>query len=130
MPIATNLAVCTHIYHVPIPCQAGDLGKLRAQDKRGYFKLTVRGKRLYISLEKPCIPEAVDDAFWVALAKIIKRTRQPWWDLCFLVVDSKPRKNWHALSLYRIKSDGTFSYLISEPPEDYSQIAPLRSPSE
>ncbi len=63
---------------------------------------------------------AVAEQYWRELGRLIKRTGEPWWDICAVATDSEPQKtkpHAHALSLYRITAKGEMRYLHSDMPE-------------
>lgn len=126
MPIQTNLAIETVFFHVPIPATPAQVRRLNAvwqrqpqRNGRIVAGFTVRG--LVLTVTEPVVLLAVADDYWRALGKLIKRTGEPWWDICAVVTDSKPvlkKPHAHALSLYRITAKGKMHYLHSDTPED------------
>ena len=133
MPIKTNLAVCTQLFHVPIPYLPQDMGKIKDACKnigilRGKitpkFSKTKTSHIVSFQIEAPTVLEAIEDGnpFWKTLGKLIKTTKEPWWDLCAVIKDNTPRKNAHALSIYRVRANGTVQYLLSEEPEIFGDI--------
>ncbi|MDP3072358.1 MAG: hypothetical protein Q8N18_18850 [Opitutaceae bacterium] len=125
MPIQTNFAVETAFFHVPIPATAAQVRRLNAiwrrqppRNGRIVAKHTTRGLKLVIA--KPVVLIAVADAYWREIGRLIKRTGEPWWDICAIVTDSKPvmkKPHAHALSLYRITAKGEMQFLHSDTPE-------------
>jgi hypothetical protein len=119
MPIQTNLAIETAFFHVPIPATAAQVRRLNAlwqrqppRNGRIVAEHTARGLLLTMV--------AVAEEYWRELGRLIKRTGEPWWDICAIVTDSKPVRNKphaHALSLYRITAKGEMQYLHSDTPE-------------
>lgn len=125
MPIQTNLAVEAAFFHVPIPATAADARALNACWKRHPLKSgrivakhTTRG--LILKVVRPVVLVAVADEYWREIGRLVKRTGEPWWDICTVVLDSElqaKKPHAHALSLYRISAKGKLNYLMSEEPE-------------
>lgn len=136
MPIQTNLAIETAFFHVPIPATAAQVRRLNAlwqrkplRNGRVVAKHTARG--LILTVAKPVLLLAVAEEYWREIGRLIKRTGEPWWDMCTIVTDSKPSRKHphaHALSLYRITAKGEFHYLHSDTPEELwpEQYPPVR----
>ena len=125
MPIQTNLAIETAFFHVPIPATAAQVRRLNAlwqrqapRNGRIVAKHAARG--LTLTVVKPLVLVAVAKDYWRELGRLIKRTGEPWWDICAIVTDSAPvrkKPHAHALSLYRITAKGEMHYLHSDTPE-------------
>ncbi len=125
MPIQTNLAIETAFFHVPIPATRAQVRRLNAiwqrqppRNGRIVAKHAARG--LTLTVVKPVVLVAVAENYWRELGRLIRRTGEPWWDLCAIVTDSKPvrkKPHAHALSLYRITAKGEMQYLHSDTPE-------------
>jgi hypothetical protein len=125
MPIQTNLAVETAFFHVPIPATPAQGRRLNAiwrrqppRNGRIVAKHATRG--LMLTVTQPVVLVAVAEDYWRELGRLIKRTGEPWWDICAIVNDSKPvrkKPHAHALSLYRITAKGEMQYLHSDTPE-------------
>ena len=76
---------------------------------------TKRG--LVLKITKPVVMLAAPDGYWKLLGRLVKRTGEPWWDICAVIADSEPQRrkpHAHALSLYRITAKGEFQYLHSD----------------
>lgn len=43
---------------------------------------------LTLTVVKPVVLVAVAEEYWRELGRLIKRTGEPWWDLCAIVTDS------------------------------------------
>jgi hypothetical protein len=141
MPIQTNFAVETAFFHVPIPATKSEVRQLNAiwnrqPPKNGRIVAKHTKQGMILEAAKPVVMVAVADEYWRAIGRLVKRTREPWWDLCAIVLDSevqskKPQA--HALSLYRITAKGKLNYLVSEEPESLWPEAyasrPKRKPS-
>ncbi len=137
MPIQTNLAIETAFFHVPIPATAAQVRRLNAlwqrkplRNGRVVAKHTARG--LILTVTKPVVLLAVAEEYWRALGRLIRRTGEPWWDICAIVTDSEPlpkKPHAHALSLFRITAEGEFHYLHSDTPEAlWPEQYPKRAP--
>ena len=125
MPIQTNLAIETAFFHVPIPATRTQVRRLNAlwqrqlpRNGRIVAEHTARG--LILTVTEPVVLVAVAEVYWRELGRLIKRTGEPWWDICAIVTDSEPvrkKPHAHALSLYRITAKGEMHYLHSDTPE-------------
>ena len=119
MPIETNFALTTGVYHKPLPATKAEHRHLQKALQSHPNRLGARYDKGCIVLEPEAafIPEAVPEEVWQVLGKIIQKAMQPWWDFCMLVADSKPQAaspHAHALSLIRVYPDGSMAYLWSE----------------
>ena len=127
MPIRTNLALEKIVHHEPIPASKLDVRAVNELWKRLQLRrcnIVARHSRrgLVLSTREPIVLLAVDDAYWGKIGRLIKRTGEPWWDFCALVIDSEPRRKHphaHALSLWRVTAKGELLWLSSEPPESF-----------
>ena len=125
MPIQTNLAVETAFFHVPIPATKAEVGRLNAIWDRqppmnGRIMATHTKWGMVLEITKPVVLVAVADEYWRVIGRLVKRTGEPWWDICAIVTDSEPqpkKPHAHALSLYRITAKGEMHYLHSDTPE-------------
>ena len=125
MPIQTNLALESALYHVPIPATRTDVRRLndcwkRQPPRNGRIVATHSAQGFTLKVVTPVVMIAVADDYWREIGRLVKRTGEPWWDLCAVVVDSEPqpkKPHAHALSLYRITSKGEMHYLHSDTPE-------------
>ena len=125
MPIQTNCALETAFFHMPIPATKTEVRRLNAvwnrqPPKNGRIVATHTKRGMTLKVKKPVVMVAVADEYWRALGRLVKRTGEPWWDICAVVLDSEaqPKKpQAHALSLYRITAQGKLNYLVSEEPE-------------
>lgn len=125
MPIQTNFAVETALYHLPIPATKIEVRRLNAiwnrQPPRNGRLTALHTKRgLMLRIAKPVLLLAAPDGYWKLLGRLVKRTGEPWWDISAVIADSEPqprKPHAHALSLYRITAKGEFQYLYSDTPE-------------
>jgi hypothetical protein len=125
MPIQTNLAIETALHHVPIPATKAEVRRLNAiwnrQPPRNGRVCAIHTKRgLMLKISRPVVLLAAPNDYWKLLGRIVKRTGEPWWDICAVIADSEPQRkkpHAHALSLYRITTKGEFQYLHSDTPE-------------
>ena len=105
MPIQTNLAIETAFFHVPIPATPAQVRRLNAIWRRqppGNGRIVARhtARGLILTVTQPVVLVAVAEAYWRELGRLIKRTGEPWWDICAIVTDSAPvRKKPHAHAL-------------------------------
>ena len=126
MPIQTNFALETAFFHVPIPATKAQVRRLNAiwnrqPPKNGRITARHTAPGLILTVIKPVVLLAVADGYWRELGRLVKRTGEPWWEFCAIIVDSEPQKkkpHAHALSLYRITAKGEMHYLHSDTPED------------
>ncbi len=125
MPIQTNLALETGFFHVPIPATRAAVRKVNTLWKRqpprnGRIVARHTKQGMFLEVTEPVVLVGVTDAYWRAIGRLVKRTGEPWWDFCAVVLDSEPqprKPHAHALSLYRITAKGRLNYLVSEEPE-------------
>ena len=125
MPIQTNFAIETAFFHVPIPATQADVRRLNAIWQRyplrkGRIAAYYVSRSVILKVVKPVVLLAIADQYWRELGRLIKRTGEPWWDICAIVADSEPQEKKpqaHALSLYRITARGEMHYLHSDTPE-------------
>ena len=125
MPIQTNFAVETALFHVPIPATKAEVRRLsaiwkRQPPKNGRLVATHTKPGMILKVTKPVVMVAVADGYWSEIGRLVKRTGEPWWDLCAIVSDSEPQRkkpHAHALSLYRITAKGEMHHLHSDTPE-------------
>ena len=125
MPIQTNFAIETAFFHVPIPATRTHVRRLNAMWQRqpprnGRIVAQHTSRGLILKVTKPVVLLAVAEGYWRELGRLIKRTGEPWWDICAIVSDSKPQKkkpHAHALALHRITAKGEMHYLHSDTPE-------------
>ena len=125
MPIQTNFAVETALHHVAIPATKEEVRQLNAiwnrQPPRNGRLTAMHTKRgLVLKITKPVVLLAAPDGYWKLLGRLVKRTGEPWWDICAVITDSEPQRkepHAHALSLYRVTTKGEFQYLYSDTPE-------------
>ena len=126
MPIQTNFAVETTLFHVPIPATKAQVRQLndcwqRQPPRNGRIVAKHTAHGLVLKVTAPVVMVAVADEYWRELGRLVKRTGEPWWDICAIITDSKPpdkKPHAHALSLYRITAKGEMYYLHSDPPEE------------
>ena len=125
MPIQTNLAIETAFFHAPIPATRMQVRRLNAiwqrqPPRNGCIVAHYSARGLILKVIQPVVLLAVAGDYWRELGRLIKRTGEPWWDICAIVTDSEPQKkkpHAHALSLYRITATGEMHYLHSDTPE-------------
>lgn len=125
MPIQTNLAIETAFFHEPIPATASQVRRLNAlwQRKplrRGLIVARHTARGLVLTVAQPIVLPAVAEEYWRALGRLIRRSGEPWWDICAIVTDSEPlpkKPHAHALSLFRLTAEGEFHYLHSDTSE-------------
>ena len=142
MPIQTNFAVETTFFHVPIPATKAQVRRLnecwrRQPPRNGRIVAKRTAQGLVLKVAAPVVMVAVADEYWRELGRLVKRTGEPWWDICAIIMDSDPQKNKphaHALSHYRITAKGEMHYLHSDTleelwPEQYPPERKLRSSS-
>ena len=125
MPIQTNCALETAFFHVPIPATPAEVRRLNATWNRqpprnGRIVATRTRRGMILEVTKPVVMVAVADEYWREIGRLVKRTGEPWWDICVIVTDSEPQQkkpHAHALSLCRITAKGEMHYLHSDTPD-------------
>jgi hypothetical protein len=125
MPIQTNLAVETDLYHVPIPASQADVNRLNAcwerqPPKNGRIVAEHTAVGLVLHIKAPVLMLAVSEEYWKEIGRLVRQTGEPWWDFCAAIKDFEPRPDRphaHALSIYRITPEGELHYLHHEMPE-------------
>jgi hypothetical protein len=135
MPIQTNCALETAFFHVPIPATLAEVRRLNAiwnrqPPRNGRIVATHTKRGMILEVPKPVVMFAIADEYWRELGRLVKRTGEPWWDLCAIVSDSEPQRrkpHAHALSLYRITAKGELHDLHSDTPE---ALWPEQSPPQ
>lgn len=133
MPIETNFAQETLVYHHPIPCTFARMCTLEVL-KPPHLTLRHLGGELHIRSNRPHVLLFQEGPFTAYLGQLIHAAGQPWWDFCLLVEDNRayaamhsPQTvippHAHALSLLRVHANGHASYLHAESPEDFAFVA-------
>ena len=125
MPIQTNLALETGFFHVPIPATKDEVRKINTlwklqPPRNGRIVARHTKQGMILEVTKPLVLVGVTDTYWRAIGRLVKRTGEPWWDICAIVLDSEvqsKKPHAHALSLYRITAKGEMHYLHSDTPE-------------
>ena len=126
MPIQTNCADCTQLFHVPLPGGDADAAALNAAFereglKRGRLHAAASNGAIVLTLRVPFPLEALGDDYWSKVGKLVAATGELWWDFCATVVDHQPVPAYpraHALSLYRVTKGGKLQCLLSEEAND------------
>lgn len=122
MPIQTNLAVETDLFHVPLPATAEDVQGLnecweRQPPTNGRIVATMAPGGLMLRITAPVVMIAVSEEYWREFGRLIARTGEAWWDLCTTILDSEPQRDHphaHALSIYRVTVGGELRFLHHE----------------
>lgn len=90
MPIQTNLALETALFHVPLPATEAEVQKIntawnRQPPRNGRIVARHTKQGMILKVTKPVVLVAVTDAYWQAVGRLVKRSGEPWWDICAVV---------------------------------------------